>query len=126
MEGRSFSKDLSSDNKGAFILNESAMRKLGWTTTSAGKQLQVVYPEDGGLKVELEGDVVGLVRDFHYRSLHHEIEPLVIMTGSGWTDYCSIQIDAGDVLGTMAYLMAQWREMVPDVPFEYFFLNTAS
>ena len=123
VEGRSFSKDLSSDNKGAFILNQSAMRKLGWTTTSAGKELQVVYPRDGALKVEVEGDVVGLVRDFHYRSLHHEIEPLVIMTGSGWTDYCSIRIGAGEVLGTIAYLEAQWREIVPDVPFEYLFLD---
>ncbi len=122
VEGRSFSKDLSSDNKGAFILNQSAMRKLGWAS-SAGKELQVVYPGDSGLKVEVGGDVIGLVRDFHYRSLHHEIEPLVIMTGSGWTDYCSIRIGAGEVLGTIAYLKAQWREIVPDVPFEYLFLD---
>ena len=122
IEGRAFSKDLSSDKKGAFILNESAMRKLGWTS-SAGKKLQDVYPKDGGLKIEVEGDVVGVVRDFHYRSLHHEIEPLVIMAGGGWTDYCSIRIAPSDVFGTLAYLKERWQEIVPNVPFEYSFLD---
>ena len=122
VEGRSFSKDLSSDKKGAFILNESAMRQLGWAS-SAGKELQNVYPKDGGVKIEVEGDVVGVVRDFHYRSLHYEIEPLVIMTGGGWADYCSIRIVPGDVFGTLANLKERCQEVVPNVPFEYSFVD---
>ena len=122
LEGQFFSKSLSSDSKAELILNESAMRKLGWVSF-AGKELQSVYPEDGGLKIEVVGDVVGLVRDFHYRSLHHEIEPLVIMAGGGWTDYCSIRIAPSDVFGTLAYLKERWLEFAPNVPFEYSFLD---
>ena len=43
------------------------------------KELAHVYAEGGQFKVNVQGDVVGIVKDFHYKSLHHEIEPLVIM-----------------------------------------------
>ena len=123
-EGRAFSDDVESDRKGAFILNQAGMRKLGWTSC-ANRRFGMVYPEGAELKVEVQGDVVGVVKDFHYKSLHHEIEPLVIMMGGGWTDYLSIRIRSEDVAGTLDFLKTQWREAVPDTPFEYSFLDTS-
>ena len=82
LEGRAFSEDIGSDRNGAFMLNKAAMQKLGWTSC-ANQKFENVYPEGGGLKVEVQGDVVGVVKDFHYQSLHYEIEPLVIMMGGG-------------------------------------------
>ena len=122
IEGRDFSKDISSDKYGTFILNEAAMRKLGWTSC-ANQKLEEVSPTEGGrLKIDAQGDVVGVVKDFHYKSLHHEIEPLVIMIGD-WFEYFSIRIRADDVAGTLGFLKAQWKEIAPNRPFDYFFLD---
>ena len=121
IEGRDFSKDISSDKYGTFILNEAAMRKLGWTSR-ANQKLELIFPEGGKLKVEAQGDVVGIVKDFHYKSLHHEIEPLIIMT-ENWFAYFSIRIRSDDVAGTLSFLKAQWKEIAPNKPFDYFFLD---
>ena len=122
LEGRAFSEDVGSDRNGAFILNEAAMRHFGWTSC-ANQKFENVYPEGGGLKVEVQGDVVGVVKDFHYKSLHHEIEPLVIMMGGGWTDYLSLRIHSDDIAGTLKFLKTQWHEVVPNTPFDYSFLD---
>ena len=121
IEGRDFSKDISSDKYGTFILNESAMRKLGWTSL-ANQKLELIFPEGNKLKVEAQGDVVGVVKDFHYKSLHHEIEPLIIMTGN-WFAYFAIRIRSDDVVGTLSFLKTQWKEIAPNKPFDYFFLD---
>ncbi len=122
LEGRAFSEDIGSDRNGAFILNEAAVRKFGWTS-HANRKLERVYPEGDILNVEVQGDVVGVVRDFHYQSLHYEIEPLVLMTRGGWIDYLSIRIHSDDIAATLDFLKTQWREVVSNRPFDYFFLD---
>lgn len=122
LEGRAFSEGIASDQKGAFILNQAAMRKLGWTS-QANRKLERVYPEGNILNVEIQGDVVGVVKDFHYKSLHHEIEPLVIIMGGGWIDYLSIRIRSDDIAATLDFRKTQWHEVVSNRPFDYFFLD---
>ena len=70
LEGRAFSEDIGSDRNGAFILNEAAMRHFGWTSCT-NQKFENIYPEGDKLNVEVQGDVIGVVRDFHYKSLHH-------------------------------------------------------
>ena len=119
IEGRDF---ISSEKYGTFMLNEAAMRKFGWTSC-ANQKLEEVYPtEEGKVKVAVRGDVVGVVRDFHYKSLHHKIEPLIIRLVS-WFDYFAIRIRSDDVAGTLSFLKAQWKEIAPNKPFDYFFLD---
>ncbi len=122
LEGRAFSEDIGSDRNGAFILNEAAMRHFGWTSC-ANQKFENIYPEGDKLNVEVQGDVIGVVRDFHYKSLHHEIEPLIIMTGGGWIDYLSIRIRSDDIATTLDFLKTRWREVVSNRPFDYFFFN---
>ena len=124
-EGRAFSKEFGSDRLGTFMLNQAAMRKLGWASCKH-KKLAHVFPEGGRFKVNVQGDVVGVVKDFHYRSLHHEIEPLVVMlVDRGWVNYLSIRIRPEDVAGTLKFLKSRWRDAVPNTPFEYSFLDTS-
>lgn len=122
LEGRAFSEDIGSDRNGAFILNEAAMRHFGWTSCT-NQKFENIYPEGDKLNVEVQGDVIGVVRDFHYKSLHHEIEPLVLMTGGGWIDYLSIRIRSDDIATTLDFLKTRWREVVSNRPFDYFFLD---
>ena len=118
VEGRDFSK---SDKYRTFILNEAAMRKFGWTSYT-NQKVEVGYRQGSRMKVSVRGDVVGVVKDFHYQSLHHEIEPLIIMTGN-WFNYFSIRIRSDDVAGTLSFLKTQWKEIAPNKPFDYFFLD---
>ncbi len=123
MEGRAFSDEFGSDRTGAFMLNQAAMRRLGWTSC-ADRELELVVPSGDELAGEDRGEVIGVVKDFHYRSLHHEIEPLVIMMGDwGWKDFLSIRIRPDDVAGTLDFLKTRWRDVVPRTPFEYSFLD---
>ena len=125
LEGRAFSEDFGGDREGAFMLNQAAMRKLGWASC-ADRELELVYPSGTELAGEDRGDVIGVVKDFHYKSLHHEIEPLVIMMAEwGWKDFLSIRIRPEDVAGTLDFLRTQWREAVPNTPFDYTFLDTS-
>ena len=125
VDGRAFSKDFESDRLGTFMLNQAAMRKLGWATCE-NKEFAHLYPESGEFRVNVHGAVVGVVKDFHYKSLHHEIEPLVIMlVDDVWIKYLSIRIRPKDVAGTLDFLKTQWGKAVPDTPFEYSFLDTS-
>jgi hypothetical protein len=72
-----------------------------------------------------KGRVIGVVKDFHLRSLHHAIEPLVLLVApqSYYLDNIVVRISSQDISSTLAKLEQQWRELVPNRPFEYFFLD---
>jgi putative ABC transport system permease protein len=67
--GRMFSKSIPTDDSLAFIINETAARKLGWATNEEGINKDFVY---GGVK----GKLIGIVKDFHFESLHQDYVPM--------------------------------------------------
>ena len=109
VEGRGFAKDMMNDGEGELILNEAAMQKFGWTSC-VGKEVENIWPQDGKMEVQYRGEVVGVVKDFHYQSLHHKIEPLIITTLERWSEYFAIRIRSDDVAGTLSFLKTQWKE----------------
>ncbi len=113
-EGRNFSKEIASDKTGAFILNEAAMKELGWTSVRQ-KELDEVDI--------LKGEVVGVVRDFIFQPLHLSVSPLVIAMKRDWPNYFSIRIAPGNPADILTLLKTKWQETAPDEPFDYFFLD---
>ena len=122
--GRDFSADFASDEHEAFIINESAAKFLGWKNP-VGKLLErTSMPQ----RRSASSKVIGVVKDFHYQSLHHSIEPLVI--GLRWNmqnvltiKHLTVRIDPRDISGALAFLKAKTREFVPNEPFRYYFLD---
>lgn len=118
--GRSFSEDLRTDVPNVVLINEALAALAGWDDP-IGKG--ITY---GGNQ---KGTVVGVVRDFHFESLHHEIAPLFItpiqQPWSSWAGYVSARIQVTDLSGTLAQLKATWRQFAPDHPLDYFFLDAA-
>ena len=121
--GRNFSKDFPSDEHEAFIINESAAKFLGWKNP-VGKRLEFIRPQ----RQSASSKVIGVVKDFHYQSLHHPIEPLII--GLRWNmqnvlviKHLTVRIHPGDISGALAFLEAKTRELVPNEPFRYHFLD---
>jgi putative ABC transport system permease protein len=113
-EGRPFSREFPTDSGLGYILNESAAKKIGWSQ-AVGRQFQV-------LGARKRGTVVGVARDFHYKSLHNKIQPLVITIGR--TQYYMILRIAPDSLpSTLAYTKNKWNEFFPGHTFEYSFFD---
>lgn len=98
-----------------FLINESASAALGWTPEEAvGKGLDLHGRE---------GQVVGVMKDFHFRSLRDEITPLTFWLRPHTYDYLIVKIDGTDVSGTLAGLEEKWAQVAPLRPFEYEFLD---
>jgi putative ABC transport system permease protein len=118
VEGRGFSPEFATDASTAFILNEAAVGKIGWESP-LGKQLEWMA---GGDKYK-KGIVIGVVKDFHFKSLHREIEPLVLHIWPRSYDNILIRISPGDIRGTLAYVQEIWNRLAPNFPFVYSFLD---
>lgn len=112
--GRNFSRDFPGDVNGAFILNEAACQKFGWESP-LGKTIEQM---GSGKKT-----VIGVVKNFHYLSLHQKIDPLVIQFDPEDFDYFSVKIRPQNIRRTLAYLENTWRKFDPAHPFEYSFLD---
>jgi putative ABC transport system permease protein len=98
-----------------FILNESAARALGWSPQDAiGKKMF--------LGDDRPGFVRGVVKDFHFESLHHAIRPLVLFP-EGWGRQLLVKLSGQHLPRTIAGLESKWKTLVPYMPFEYRFLD---
>lgn len=121
--GRDFVKsdfatqDTSNDYKnyrGSYILNEKAVKDLGWTNEQAiGKIIEKSSP----------GPVVGVVKDFHFESLHTPIGPLLVFLDTGLVTQMFVKIKAENTSSAIAGLSAIWKTRVPHRPFDYHFMD---
>jgi putative ABC transport system permease protein len=117
--GRGFSKDYGTDSS-AFILNETAVREIGW----GNPQNAIGKGFEWGLGKK--GKIIGVVKDFHFNSLQKKVVPVVmhIMSlNSGWYGAVSVRIDTRDAQSTIRSMQAVWNRILPDNPFDYYFVN---
>lgn len=98
----------------SFLLNETAVRQLGWTPQEAiGKTIFKGSP----------GVVKGVVKDFNFASLHQPIAPLVIFLGPEFTNEMLIRVKGANISSAISFLRKTWKEWAPYRPFDYKFLN---
>jgi len=114
--GRPYSPDFPSDMEAALIINESAARSYGYSN-----------PEDIiGKKFDQwgrTGEVIGVVKDFNFTSLHREIEPLTLPLVPYASRYMSIKIKSEDLTKTIREVEDVWAAVNPHRPFLYSFLD---
>lgn len=113
VQGRDFSKAMSTDADEAFIVNESAVRAL-----QLEDPLKARFEWD-----DKKGSVIGVVRDFQFQSLREEITPLIIHIWPQNTYVFAARIDSRDIPRTLAFLENTWKKLDPAHPFEYSFLD---
>jgi putative ABC transport system permease protein len=102
------------------IVNESFPRMMGWSEPAAGNKLTGVND------TLLNGlEVIGVVKDFHYMPLQQEIQPLVIFAKSPVFGSVLVRIAPANILATIDFLHSVWKEIAPNTPFEYDFLDEA-
>lgn len=120
--GRSFSRDRPADVNSAYVINETAARLLGWTPEDAvGKALTRVAAGDND--EDLPGQVVGVVQDFHFDSMHEAISPLAIYLTPGYVYYLPIRIRPDNVPATLSFIEERYAAFQPTHPFQYTFLD---
>ena len=114
--GRAFSPNVSTDSLEAMIVNEAALAAFGYKSPSdiLGKRFS---------QVGTKGTIIGVVKNFHFRSLEQGIEPLTmrIEPGFGFCRLISVKITTENVLGTVTSLKALWEKTMGDIPFTYHF-----
>jgi len=123
VEGRNFSNDFTTDISAAYILNESAVKQIG-LDNPVGKYFgrPTEKNEQGEWDYE-RGSVVGVIKDFHFRSLHEEIQPMVLFMMPEWFSYLSVRIRPENISTTIDFVEKKWHEFDPNRPFDYFFLD---
>jgi len=114
--GRSYSRDFPSDTIGGRGINEAAAKQYGYTNPAdiVGKK----YKQWGR-----EGEVIGVVKDFNYISLHRAIAPLTLPLEPYACRYMSLKIESGDITGSLERVRETWMRLVPHRPFLYSFLD---
>jgi putative ABC transport system permease protein len=120
-EGRNFSIEFATDPEDSVVINETAAAKYGWDEP-LGKKIGVF---EGERMTDVRPrKVIGVVKDFHVRSLHDKILPLLLTNQQDYFEEIAVRIKPGNIAGTMDQLRAEWKKFDPDRPFEYYFLDS--
>ncbi|RYY94458.1 MAG: FtsX-like permease family protein, partial [Chitinophagaceae bacterium] len=113
--GRDLSKEISTDRSEGFLINESAVREFGFGSPQAavGQPLHWETWSNEQPRPVKKGRVIGVVKDFHYRSLHDKVGALTIQY---WPEYykMAVKVRAANMDRTMAHVRAAWARFVPD------------
>jgi putative ABC transport system permease protein len=122
VKGRAFSREYGSDRGNVVILNETAVREIGWEEP-IGKNIR--YWGDYKLTNIGSVEVVGVVKDYHFLSLHNPVTPLMLRLFpedvTGWN--VSVKVSGQDIPKTIAFIENKFKGLFPESVFDYRFLD---
>ena len=119
--GRLFSAEFPTDTSNKMILNEIAVKKIGFSSPQEAIGQQVKF---NWRNVEHRFDIIGVVRDFHFESLHEPIEPYGFQLNHGSEhNYLIARAGTTEMPALLASIENIWKRLVPGEPFEYSFLD---
>ncbi len=116
-QGRNFSREMATDSSGAVLVNETAVKQLGWENPI---DMRLYFGQQDSVGVR----VVGVVRDFHFLGMHQNIEPVVIFPLTGFPgNVLTARIQPGQIPEAMKFAEQKWYEVFPNHPFNYSFMD---
>ena len=113
VSGRSFTHKFNDDSSNVFLINETAVSKMG-LVNPLGKTMTIG---------ETTGRIVGVFKDFNYNTIHHKIDPLTLILNKDVTRGVYVRIKPGKTEETMAFIRNVWKEIEPDHPFNHIFTD---
>ncbi|WP_018611151.1 ABC transporter permease [Segetibacter koreensis] len=123
--GRDFSKSMGTDKDHAFILNETAVKQLGFNVPQKALGQKLYWHVWGASNPDSlkEGQVIGVVKDFNYKSLYDKVEAAVlqIFPDAAWK--VAVKMSTGNLSNTIAGVESAWVKFSPEYPIEYKFLD---
>jgi len=114
--GRGFSKAFATDTTQAMVLNEAAVKMFGYTSPqqAIGKRFK---------QWGREGKIIGVMKDFHFRSLQEVIKPLSMRIEPDGCNLVSVNVSSANLPATIAAIENKWKTLIPNRPFSYYFLD---
>jgi len=115
--GRFFSKSRTSDLNKSYVINETAMKAMGMKS-AVDKKFSLWGQQ---------GKIIGVIKDFHFKSLHNKIEPVVLWLNttrnfSGFK-YLTLRVKSNSIFNTIKVVKSIYKKHSPDYPFEYSFFD---
>ena len=118
--GRLFSQEFLADTNYRMILNEAAVKKLGFKKPEDAIAKTIVFDwQDSSYRFQ----ITGVVKDFHFQSLREPIAPYAFQTTTSNFNYLIVHMKPGDPRPLLKSIEASWRKFNPTEPFEYSFLD---
>ena len=114
---------MQTDDSLALVVNETFVKSMGWGTPEEAIGKRYYF------RNELKGRIVGVVNDYNFVSKHHPIAPLVLTLNTRrgafnlFIKYVAVKIDGNNMERSIADLNAAWKAVMPNMPFDYFFLD---
>jgi putative ABC transport system permease protein len=119
VQGRTFS---TAADSGSFVVNEAAANAFHWES-AVGKTLEMTYNAGDGTIENRKGNVIGVIKDFHFESLHKKIQPMVFLVKPYWYYFITVKLAPGNPEESLQALKKKWETLEPQVPFEYSFMD---
>ena len=113
IEGRDFSRNFASDEVQSIILNQTALKEKH-IKNPIGKPFPVS---------EKKSQIIGIVKDFHFRSLHEKIMPLALVLKTDEYSQIACRLNGFNVPQTMNFIKSTWQQFFPNEPFQYSFID---
>ncbi len=114
--GRDFQSGPANDLKDVFIANEAAAKLMGWGNEGVGKKVKFFHAEH-------DGQIIGMVQNFNFASLHNAIEPLILVKADGGGGYLHLRVDGHNLPETLTFIQKTWTKFDDRHPFEFNFLD---
>lgn len=114
--GRAFSKDFGTDTTQAMLINETALKLFGYT--SPEQAIGRRFKQWGR-----EGKIIGVMKDFHFRSLQETIKPLTMRIENNQINLLSVNLSGQNLPATIASIEQKWKTLIPGRPMSYYFLD---
>ncbi len=122
LEGRFLDLKRQSDCLRAVVINETAVREFG-LESPVGIHLPFTRPGNLTAFPVEEIEIIGVVKDFHCRSLHQEINPIMISYNQDYMSHGGILHSGKNLAGVVSHAKEVWKRFAPGFPFEYSFLD---
>jgi putative ABC transport system permease protein len=117
VRGRDFDKNMGTDKEQAVIINETGVKTLGWEDNPIGKKLQYGFDLQGNPGRMMK--VIGVVKDFHFRSLHNKIEPIIFFISEVPRYQMTVRLKERKEKEALAFIGEKWNSFGAGRPFDY-------
>jgi len=121
LTGRDFNRDMGTDKREAVIINEAAAYNYGWIKDPIGKKIEFGRQQDGSGARPMK--VIGVVKDYHFKSLHNTIEPVVLFIADYPDYFICCRINEKNKKEALAFIEQKWIEFGNSFPFKYNYLE---
>lgn len=121
LEGRNFSWDLETDKGNTCLINETLAKESGLDSL-VGKWFDHPSWYITAFPVE-RFQIIGIMKDFHYKSLRQPIDPLIFGWGDAWVNFANVRISPENIGEALKNIEAEWKKLSPQYPFEYSFMD---